>query len=190
MRGFVILLLINLCSSFKSSLFSQRLESSISLNLVPKKFEFRSFTRHQVRKNKLARILSDELIQIVKVPLIKAKSYPSEFLLRGISFPRIHINDDFSHGNVYVSSIGNAVERRRVYIWLCENLKQIRFALHSRLRRFRRLPIIAFKLYDIEQSLSLYKEMETIKDELIETSSPKRPNLSKILDFDEKCSSS
>jgi ribosome-binding factor A len=86
------------------------------------------------------------------------------------------MSSDLSFARIYISVIGNSVERRQVFVWLCENVGQIRFSLAKRLKHMRRIPNIYFKLSDTTEKANLL----AIIDEL----SPKQDEDINIDDFE------
>ena len=77
---------------------------------------------NSIRQARVARILNIELADIIGDIDIKAKSYPDEDLLRGTSIVDVDLSPDLSYAKVFISVLGNAVEKRQVYVWLCENV--------------------------------------------------------------------
>jgi ribosome-binding factor A len=92
--------------------------------------------------------LRDELMDIIFRGEIRARASPDALLLRSITVSEVVPSSDLSFARVYVAMPGNAVERRKVFVWLCENIGQIRFSLSRRLRHWRRVPKITFRLID------------------------------------------
>ena len=132
-----------------------------------------------MRQLRVARGLRDELSSIICDIDIKASVYPSEELLRGTSISEVELSPDLSFAKVYISVLGNSVEKRQIYVWLSENVGQIRYSLAKRLRHMRRLPEISFKLSDNQDRSSL---MELL-DELM----PKKaPALDQDMEFSEE----
>ena len=78
--------------------------------------------RQDIKKLRFARILRDELSDIICTGDVQASSFPGgEHLLHGVMIVKIDLNVDFSVAKVYLSIMGNAVEKRRVFIWLNDN---------------------------------------------------------------------
>jgi ribosome-binding factor A len=109
--------------------------------------------------HRFARALRDELSDIICSIDIKATVYPSEDLLRSTSIVHIDVTSDLASAKVFVNVLGNSVEKRQICVWLAENSGQIRYSLAARLRQFRRVPDIEFKLEDA-QSAELIALME------------------------------
>jgi ribosome-binding factor A len=77
----------------------------------------------------------------------------------------------------YISVLGNSVEKRQVFVWLCENVGQIRYSLAKRLRSMRRVPEISFKLSDTKNMMDLV--------DLIEEISPQNKSDDDEIEFEE-----
>ena len=87
--------------------------------------------------------------------------YPNEDLLRSTSISDVEISPDLSYAKIYISVFGNSVEKRQIFVWLCENVGQVRFSLAKRLRHMRRVPELTFKL-DNSQGSALAELLEEI----------------------------
>lgn len=101
-----------------------------------------------IKQLKAARILRDELSDIICSRDIKAFSYPDDNLLQRTSVVDVDICKDYSFAKIGISVAGNSVERRRTFVWICENTPQIRHSLSQRLRHLKRLPALRFDLVD------------------------------------------
>lgn len=108
-----------------------------------------------MRQLRVARSLRDELTAIICDIDIKATVYPNEELLRGTSVSEVELSPDLSYAKVFISVLGNSVEKRQIFVWLSENAGQIRFSLAKRLRHMRRVPSISFKLSDNQEKSDL-----------------------------------
>lgn len=113
-----------------------------------------------VAQKKVARLLRDELSDIITTADIKVSNYPPLLLLAGVSIPDVEFSSDFSYAKVHVSVTGNSVEKRQIYVWLCNNIGQIRHSLSQRLKRLRRIPDIRFSLVDTSSRYYLSQTME------------------------------
>jgi ribosome-binding factor A len=65
------------------------------------------------------------------------------------------VSPDLSYAKVFISVLGNSVEKRQIFVWLCENVGQIRFSLGKRLKHMRRVPELIFKLSDSQATSDL-----------------------------------
>eukprot|EP00600_Ochromonadales_sp_CCMP1393_P009404 CAMPEP_0174969074 /NCGR_PEP_ID=MMETSP0004_2-20121128/8524_1 /TAXON_ID=420556 /ORGANISM="Ochromonas sp., Strain CCMP1393" /LENGTH=203 /DNA_ID=CAMNT_0016218451 /DNA_START=53 /DNA_END=664 /DNA_ORIENTATION=+ len=120
-------------------------------------------SRHTtIGQAKVSRILRDELSDIICSCDIKATVYPDEDLLRGVSVASIDFSTDLGHAKVHLSILGNSVEKRQVFVWLCNNMGQIRYSLSQRLKNLRRLPELKFNLVDSQSSFYLNDVMDEI----------------------------
>jgi ribosome-binding factor A len=120
-------------------------------------------SRHsQILKQKVCRVLRDELTDIICSCEIKAAVYPEDRLLRAVTITDVDITSDLSAAKIYISVMGSAVEKRQVYIWLSNNVGQVRYSLAQRLRDLRRLPEITFALADTQSSQYLNKVLDEI----------------------------
>jgi len=101
----------------------------------------------------VARSIRDELTDIICNVDIKANAYPDEDLLKATSIVDVEISSDLSYAKVYITVLGNAVAKRQVFVWLCDNIGQVRYSLAKRMRHMRRCPEIFIKLADTQASL-------------------------------------
>ena len=76
----------------------------------------------------------------------------------------VDVSGGLDTATVYISVLGNSVEKRQVFVWLCENVGQVRFELCKRLRHMKKVPEIFFKLADTQAAADLLTMMEEIKD--------------------------
>ena len=120
-----------------------------------------------IRQARVSRSLRDELSSIICDIDIKAVVYPDENLLRATSIVDVDVSADLTYAKVYISVLGNAVEKRQIFVWLCENVGQVRYSLAHRLKHMRRVPEIFFKLSDNQASADLV----SLIDKLTPTSS-------------------
>ena len=125
--------------------------------------EPRKNTRHTaIGQRKVSRLLRDELSDIITSCDIKATIYPPDELMRSVSIADVEYSTDFSYAKVYISVVGNSVEKRQVFVWLCNNIGQVRYSLAQRLRSLRKLPDIRFSLVDSQSNFYL----DSVMDEL------------------------
>ena len=101
-----------------------------------------------IRQSRVARSIRDELTDIICNVDIKANAYPDEDLLKATSIVDVDISSDLSYAKVYITVLGNAVAKRQVFVWLCDNIGQVRYSLAKRMRHMRRCPEIFIKLAD------------------------------------------
>jgi len=118
-----------------------------------------------IGQQKTARLLRDELTEIICTCDIKAINYPDENLLRSVSIADIEFSNDLAFAKVYLSILGNSVEKRQIYVWLCQNVGQIRYSLSQRLKNLRRLPEFKFSMVDSQSSFYLNDIMDSISEE-------------------------
>lgn len=130
-----------------------------------------------IRQSRIGRALRDELTDIIGDIDIKATIYPDEFLLRGTSVVDIEVSPDLAYAKVFISVLGNSVERRQVYVWLCENVGQVKYTLSKRLKHMRRIPDIFFKLADTQAAADLVSVIEEV--------APKSEEGQQDIDFEE-----
>lgn len=119
-------------------------------------------SRGGIRQARVARSIRDEISSIICDMDIKAKVYPDEDLLRGTSVSEVEVSPDLSYAKIYISVLGNSVEKRQIFVWLCENVGQVRFSLAKRLRHMRRVPEITFKLANTNQAADLVSLIEDL----------------------------
>jgi len=115
-----------------------------------------------IRQSRVARSIRDELTDIICNVDIKANAYPDEDLLKATSIVDVEISPDLSYAKVYITVLGNAVAKRQVFVWLCENIGQVRYSLAKRMRHMRRCPEIFIKLADTQANGHLMSVMEEI----------------------------
>jgi ribosome-binding factor A len=90
--------------------------------------------------------------------------YPEERLLRGVTVVDIDFASDLSTAKISLSILGNSVEKRQVYVWLCNNIGQVRYELSQRLRDLRRVPEIRFVLVDTQSAQYLNRVLDEIAE--------------------------
>ena len=103
--------------------------------------------------------------------------YPNENLLRSVTISEVEVTPDLMFAKAFVSVMGNSVEKRQIFVWLCENIGQIRYSLARRMRSMRRVPEITFKLSDTKNVMDLM--------DLIDEVAPKTENVEDDIDFEE-----
>ena len=108
---------------------------------------------------------------------IKANAYPDDDLLRSTTVCEVEVSSDLSSAVVYVSVLGNSVERRQIYVWLCENIGQVRYELSQRLKHMKKVPEVMFKLADNQAAADLVA--------LIEEIAPKNVRPDEDIEFEE-----
>jgi len=121
-------------------------------------------TDRDVKQEKLKRILKDELHAIVRRGKIRCRTKPDTKLLNTFSVTKIQLNGDNSFAKVHINVSGSPVERRQVFIWLTEQSRMIRHALHTSLRHLKTLPFITFHLVSMDR----INYMNTILDEILD----------------------
>ena len=134
-----------------------------------------------VRVARIARAIRDELSDIVCEGDIKAQFYPDEDLLRSTSIMNVEVSRSLDSATAHISVLGNSVEKRQVFVWLCENLGQVRYELCKRLKHMKKVPEIRFKLADTQAAADL---MATI-DEISETSESSMELDGEDIDFED-----
>ena len=130
-----------------------------------------------IRQARIARALRDELTDIICDVDIKAAVYPSENLLRSVTITEVEVTPDLMFAKAFVSVMGNSVEKRQIFVWLCENIGQIRYSLARRMRSMRRVPEISFKLSDTKNVMDLM--------DLIDEVAPKTESADEDIEFEE-----
>jgi len=122
-----------------------------------------SFNRNEaIRQSRISRALRDELSSIITEVDIKAVIYPDENLLRATSIVDVDISADLSFAKVFISVLGNSVEKRQVFVWLCDNVGQVKYSLAQRLRHMKKVPDIFFKLADNKATAELISVIEEV----------------------------
>ena len=100
----------------------------------------------KIRQLRANRALQDEIYDILYKGEVKARNAPGDLLVRGIAVSSVDTSPDISSAVVCVTVPGNSVQKRQVFAWLCENIGQIKYSLFQRLRHWKRVPHISFKL--------------------------------------------
>lgn len=116
----------------------------------------------EIRKQRVARILRDELTEIICTADFDSSNYPEDGLLQGLCISSIELNADLSLAKVFITVTGNSVERRQIYVYICKHIGQIRHSLHQRLRSFKRIPIVSFELSDAPSRALLDQVLDEI----------------------------
>jgi ribosome-binding factor A len=132
---------------------------------------------NDLRKLKYARILRDELADIICSVDIRASRYP-EGLLETVSIVDIELSNDLERAKIHISVMGNTVERKRVFVWLNENVGQVRYSLAQRLKNMKRVPNLVFSLVDRQSEYMLSDVMDEI-------ATPSTPIAMEDVDFEE-----
>lgn len=122
----------------------------------------RDSPQHRIKTAKVTRLLRDELSDIITSCDIRATVYPEDKLLQTVSIVDIDLSNDFSVAKVYISVFGNSVEKRQVYVWLNENLGQVRHSLCKRMKWLRKVPAVSFALADTQASFLLNDVMDDL----------------------------
>ncbi len=105
--------------------------------------------RRNLRKQKLARILRDELIEMLQRGEIKSRrGFVDYRFIKFISITHIDLNSDCSTAKIFVSMLGNAFDKRKMIIWLSDHRQQVQHLLHVRLRHMKKIPRVSFHLLD------------------------------------------
>lgn len=120
-----------------------------------------------IRQARLSRSIRDELSEIICEGDIRATSYPDEDLLKSTCITEVEISADLTYAKVFISVIGNSVERRQVFVWLCENVGQVRYELAKRLRHMKRVPEIFFKLSDNKENSDLINLIDQVSSAVV-----------------------
>jgi ribosome-binding factor A len=119
--------------------------------------------RRQVIVGRTTRMLRQALSGIICGSDYHSSRSPPAVLMRAIGFPHIEFNSDLSIADVWVSPYGNAMERRRVFLWLNSKIHRVQHGLHQTLAFLRRCPKIRFHLagyYDGSVDQRLWDKME------------------------------
>ena len=137
-------------------------QSPISGSSSPLKRERFVSRNDGIRQARIARALRDELSSIITECDIKAVIYPDENLLKATSIVDVDISPDLSFAKVFISVLGNSVEKRQIFVWLCDNVGQVKFSLAKRLRHMKKVPDIFFKLADNKATADLIAVIEEV----------------------------
>lgn len=132
------------------------------------KYLFHGEQRKDIRRQRVARIVRDELSDIISFGDFEAGSSSflvDDSLLLSVSISSVELNSDLSIAKVYLTIGGNSIERRKVFVWLCKHLGQLRHSLHTRLRNFKRVPTISLHLTDSVEEEFLDQAFKEISQE-------------------------
>lgn len=120
-----------------------------------------------IRLARFARNLRDELTDIIARCDIKTINYPDDDLLLGTSIVDVEVSGDMSNAKVIISVLGNSVEKRQVFLWLSDNVGQVRYSLAKRMKFIKKVPNIVFKLMDPQTAeIMAIMEEEAMKREI------------------------
>lgn len=122
----------------------------------------KAFGTDGIRQARISRYIRDELSEIITTGDIKANNYPPDDLLRSTSVMNVDISSDLTVAKASISVLGNSVQKRQVFVWLCENSGQVRFELAKRLSHMRRVPEIQFRLSETKAASDLVSLIEEI----------------------------
>lgn len=123
-----------LISAKKSLVLNEKREYSKNTERPTRSTGSRSPSSDGIRQARISRNIRDELAMIISEGDIKAVNYPSEELLRRTSITDVDISPDLSFAKVSISVLGNSVEKRQIFVWLCENVGQVRYSLAKRVK--------------------------------------------------------
>lgn len=110
--------------------------------------QFSSSMQRDIKKQRTARVIRDELVDIITTGSFDSLSSFDETQLLTVTVSSIELNGDLSTAKAVLSIGGTAVERRKVFVWLCKHIGQIRHSLRQRLRSMKRIPMVSFQLAD------------------------------------------
>lgn len=85
---------------------------------------------------------------------IKANVYPDQRLLMATNVHDVDLTHDLSHARISINVRGNSVEKRKIYVWMCENSNSVRYALAAEIKHWKRIPTIAFTLVDPAEEMA------------------------------------
>jgi ribosome-binding factor A len=115
----------------------------------------------KIKQLKASRVLQDELYDILLRCDFNMRTFPIDNLVRGLGFSDVITTPDLSFANVFVTVPGNAVQKRQMFSWLCENIGPIRHSLRQRLRHWRIVPTIMFKLVEADEFSEVLAEISS-----------------------------
>ena len=121
--------------------------------------------RSNIKIGRVIRVFRDELSDILTNLDVKAQIYPNEELMKTLSIVDIEMSPDYSYAKVYITVFGNSVEKRQVYVWLNENIGQVRYSLSKRLKNLRKIPQVDFHLADTQGTYFLNDELDDLSKE-------------------------
>lgn len=110
--------------------------------------QFASSLQRDIRRQRMARVIRDELVDIITTGDFDSLSSFDETQLLTVTVSGIELNGDLSTAKAVLSIGGTAVERRKIFVWLCKHIGQIRHSLRQRLRSMKRVPVVSFQLTD------------------------------------------
>lgn len=129
--------------------------------------QFTSSLQLDIKKQRTARIIRDELVDIITTGSFDSLGSFDETQLLTVTVSSIELNGDLSSAKAVLSIGGTAVERRKIFVWLCKHIGQIRHSLRQRLRSMKRIPIVSFQLADTSEDDFLdqfFDELSTDSD--------------------------
>ncbi len=126
---------------------------------------FANKKRSNLKQMKAARIVRDEISDIICRCDIKANNYPDAKLLSSTSVSSVELSSDLGYAKVFLTVAGNSVEKRQIFVWLNKNMGQVRYTLARRLKQWRRVPSLVFSMVDSRANLELQDLLEELSAE-------------------------
>ena len=175
MLSLLFLLFLLVCfgkegSSFLTVGFSSSSKTSMTYSFRLYAYQTKSgqtkavWNRHrEVRLNQANEEVRQALNIVIRSNRIKAKVYPDKRLLTATNVYEVDLAHDLSHARISVAVRGNSVEKRKVYVWLCENIIAVRYALAAEIKHWKRIPTLAFTLVDPGEEIAVM--YETLEEE-------------------------
>jgi ribosome-binding factor A len=131
--------------------------------------QFHNDARRHIRSRKVSRVVTDELNDILERGDVKGVTAQDLPFLRIVSIANVEVNADCSLAKVLFSVLGNAFEKRKMQIWFTEHQAQLQHSLRKRLRDWRSVPTVSFKLVD-QTAWYLQNTLDDLERERIMTS--------------------
>jgi ribosome-binding factor A len=162
---------------------------SVSSSLLESKFHrnqiddttYQRDLRRSLRKQKLARLIRDELSAILWSNDIRSTSgsRPSEDIFRATVVSEVQLNEDCSQADISVATMQTpktestdetttlrpirAVDKRMMFVWLVQHVHLVRHELAQRLSHLRRIPRLRFVRNTLDdRSLSGSKALDVL----------------------------
>jgi ribosome-binding factor A len=164
-----------------SSDWSNKRSSSRPASTRPNRTPRPPSLQDNIKLARFARTIRDELSDIIATMDIRSSTMPDDDLFIGTSITDVEVSADMSTAKVTISVLGNSVEKRKLYLWLCDNVSQVRFSLAKRIRYIRRIPLLTFKLLDPQTA-----EMMNIMEEEAMRRQSSSQALPMDMDFEEE----
>lgn len=121
-----------------------------------------------IKKEKYARLLKDEINSILSSDRHLSTLGGGHRLEASVS--TLQLSPDMSFAKVYIAVFGNAVNKRKNYVHLSQRIRYVQHLLNCRLKFFKKVPKIQFKLSNSLDIASKFAEISIALKKMEESS--------------------